>query len=482
MGRSAAAEIGDMSDKSVFEQHGMLSGSLDRSDNAVPRRLPVSGVDADQNNMSVRDGHPVAGAMPDSMATYCSPECPDKEASVFDGSPGSQLTSLVPGLSMRKREGVLSPEIARLEQCERCEVLAWNQGNRRLLVRRLATGEEGWISSHTRVGFPQVETIQDNHSARKDLLQERASSDSHQGLRDSPNVQGEPAGGRQERSGGAGRMVESGSNSWASGLDRGADTETAQHAFRGVASEHTVTVKTRHNAAEAYSGALRSECMEVPADRTIEINLHQCIGINDAAEEVSDPRLLLFPFVRWQAPTPEHIANNEDRRFRLMAKESARRKAWAEKMHGGKAAQAHQRSLSPAAGPSRASSGGLSSSKSPSPTRKVLGSRQGASDSKQDTRSQAPSKTSLPPRSANADFSGTWTSVSKGGTSTCVISQRGCVVTARCIGRPGSESASGLATGKELTMFGSRGTLSQDIIRWPDGSLWTRQSHVEQEH
>eukprot|EP00438_Fugacium_kawagutii_P016294 Skav201208 [mRNA] locus=scaffold633:665987:667325:- [translate_table: standard] len=70
-------------------------------------------------------------------------------------------------------------------------------------------------------------------------------------------------------------------------------------------------------------------------------------------------------------------------------------------------------------------------------------------------------------RLSRNDFTGRWTDDAG---NDYELVQSGSVVTER------SRQSCGMAMRNELTMFGSIGTLVDDLIRWSDGSIWARQS------
>jgi len=75
------------------------------------------------------------------------------------------------------------------------------------------------------------------------------------------------------------------------------------------------------------------------------------------------------------------------------------------------------------------------------------------------------------PTANNHDFTGVWVDISG---NTHVLSQRGSIVTEKRGPGDPSSTGCGLAMRNELTMFGNIGTLSDNVLRWSDGSVWTR--------
>eukprot|EP00441_Pelagodinium_beii_P042737 CAMPEP_0197631168 /NCGR_PEP_ID=MMETSP1338-20131121/8426_1 /TAXON_ID=43686 ORGANISM="Pelagodinium beii, Strain RCC1491" /NCGR_SAMPLE_ID=MMETSP1338 /ASSEMBLY_ACC=CAM_ASM_000754 /LENGTH=412 /DNA_ID=CAMNT_0043202569 /DNA_START=42 /DNA_END=1280 /DNA_ORIENTATION=- len=159
-------------------------------------------------------------------------------------------------------------------------------------------------------------------------------------------------------------------------------------------------------------------------------------------------------FLNVQAPDPDYVAKVNERRLRLMAQEKARRQA------------RNQRLGKPS----------CDESVKAQPSR--LTGRAAASHAEEQAvqaRTVQADETggySASISSAKHDFTGVW---QDGSGNSYVLVQRGSIVSERKRLGTGESAGCGLAMRNELTMFGSIGTLTGDMLRWADDrSVWTR--------
>eukprot|EP00931_Biecheleriopsis_adriatica_P075927 TRINITY_DN4969_c0_g1_i1.p1 TRINITY_DN4969_c0_g1~~TRINITY_DN4969_c0_g1_i1.p1 ORF type:complete len:483 (+),score=109.87 TRINITY_DN4969_c0_g1_i1:86-1534(+) len=341
-------------------------------------------------------------------------------------------------IAVREGELVGSRELGQLTKGDFCKVLAvgaalaFSAGPRlqvRLMGRASSIGE-GWISSTSKSGRALVEI-----RSAADLRAAQVDEDAHP----EPPV-------RHSTTPSLAELLRS--------LD-GADADGSQRDFSGRAD--------KVNPSEGY---------ETPGN-------------------IEEPQE--YPaFMKVQAPDPEYVAEVQERRLRLMAQERAKREARNRRM--GRAMPEQPSSVQKLYDAVHSVASSSRPEMPPTlPTEQAQADVEKAAEmafaaraarrAREDPGFMGQRRTSQPeraqpaaftqPSASNSDFTGVWHD-SAG--ESFVLVQRGSIVTERKA-KSESDSACGLAMRNELTMFGNIGTLSDEVLRWSDGTSWVRQSH-----
>jgi len=385
-------------------------------------------------------------------------------------------------VAIREREDVTSRGIGEVTKGVFVKVLDVGEpsgkAGPRVLVRVLGPGisggsQEGWISSTTKSGRPLV--------GLRSAFDLKAANVTDEPVRETAAAPSSLQHLLQNLD-----RTEEGERANMTPQQRQAEAEEARSSFaalaRGRAPKPTA-------AAEAPPLASDPRAARTAAAAAAEAARAKAAQATQKDKEVFIPKFMLI-----EQPDPEYTAEVYERRVRLMQQEKARRQA-RNRARGRPVkeedevpfpippAPAYPSRMQPAEPPkspwerrSQAEAAQdelaekVAEAAFASRAARLVREQAGSVGQRRAPEPERVAERSLP-SAKNHDFTGVWVDISG---NTHVLSQRGSIVTEKRGPGDPSSTGCGLAMRNELTMFGSIGTLSDNVLRWSDGSVWTR--------
>eukprot|EP00930_Biecheleria_cincta_P101674 TRINITY_DN93321_c0_g1_i1.p1 TRINITY_DN93321_c0_g1~~TRINITY_DN93321_c0_g1_i1.p1 ORF type:complete len:502 (-),score=106.50 TRINITY_DN93321_c0_g1_i1:132-1637(-) len=387
-------------------------------------------------------------------------------------------------VAVREREDVTSREIAEVTKGAFVKVLdvgvASGKAGPRVHVRVLGPGaqasnQEGWISSTTKSGRPLVDVRSAFDLKAAGVVDEppRETAAAPPSLQRLLHNLDRAEEGEQRANMTSKQKQAEAEEAWSSFAALARDKAPLPKAAAAEAPVPASDPRVARTAAAASAAAVLGKAAQPP---------------QQDKKEVFIPKFMLV-----EQPDPEYTAEVHERRLRLMQQEKARRQARNrargrpvkedEEPFPFPAAPAYPSRMQPAEPPQSPWERRSREEAAQHELAEKAAEAAFASRAARLVREQAgsvgqrrvpePEKVAARsmPTANNHDFTGVWVDI---GGNTHVLSQRGSIVTVKHGPGDPSSTGCGLAMRNELTMFGNIGTLSDNVLRWSDGSVWTR--------